>query len=77
MVGIVWDVIPIMGMGKYWDGESHTRITTYNTDDHNAITNSDSHGGFDNDKLTMNHLLEEILGEKPDHAFKNHHLEGY
>lgn len=69
--------IPIMGMGKYWEGETHARITTYNTGEHNAITSSSSHGGFDNDKSTMNHLLAEVLGKKPVHTFNKEHLEGY
>jgi len=54
--------VPIMGMEKYWGNESHARLTTYNTRDHSDITSSDSHGGFDNDKNTMNHLLKVILG---------------
>ena len=34
-----------------------------------AVTDSKSHGGFDNDVATMNHLLERILGERPKHPF--------
>jgi hypothetical protein len=30
------------------------------------VTASTSHGGFDNDPLTMNHVLSGILGRKPD-----------
>ncbi len=69
--------IPIMGMEKYWGSESHSRITTYDTASHSAITSSDSHGGFDNDKSTMNHLLAEILGANPSHTFNKQHLKGY
>jgi len=72
------ETVPIMGMEKYWDNESHARITTYNTHEHSAITSSDSHGGFDNNKSTMDHLLEVILGEQPvQQYFKKHNLEGY
>jgi hypothetical protein len=30
------------------------------------VTQSESHGGFDNDPLTMNHILSRVLGKKPD-----------
>lgn len=70
--------IPIMGMEKYWGDESHSRITTYNTRDHNGVTSSDSHGGFDNDKNTMNHLLKVILGNQPvQQWFEDDDLEDY
>lgn len=69
--------VPIMGMEKYWDDQSHPRITTYNTRDHSDITDSNSHGGFDNDRATMNHLLEVILGKKPMQEFNKSDLEGY
>lgn len=33
------------------------------------VTSSTSHGGFDNDVLTMNHILHRILGKKPTVEF--------
>lgn len=38
------------------------------------ITASKSHGGFDNDALTMNHILRRILGKTPEHEFTNDSL---
>jgi len=33
------------------------------------VTASESHGGFDNDPLTMNHVLRRVLGKKPNREF--------
>jgi hypothetical protein len=66
-----------MGMERYWNNQSHGRITTYNTRDHGNVTNSKSHGGFDNDRPTLNHLLKVILGSKPVRKFENSDLKGY
>ncbi len=30
------------------------------------VTKSETHGGFDNDPSTMNHILGKVLGKKPD-----------
>jgi hypothetical protein len=38
------------------------------------VTQSESHGGFDNDPLTMNHILSRVLGKKPDKAFTEESL---
>ncbi len=42
-------------------------------------SDSESHGGFDNDRTTMNNVLKTILGAgyDPTHAFQPHELEGY
>ena len=42
-------------------------------------TNSEAHGGFDNDRATMNHILKTILGKKPSaqNGFQPKDLEGY
>lgn len=42
-------------------------------------TDSNEHGGFDNDRLTMNDVLANILGKKPQRskAFQEHELQGY
>jgi len=42
----------------YADGDAGTRTTT-----------STTHGGFDNDLRTMNHILENIVGKKPTRKF--------
>ena len=39
------------------------------------ITASETHGGFDNDPLTMNHVLRRILGHKPEREFTRESLE--
>jgi len=33
------------------------------------VTSSESHGGFDNDPVTMNHVLRRVLGKKPGPEF--------
>lgn len=72
------ETVPLMGMDIYWGNESHARITTYNTRDHSAITSSDSHGCFDNNLPTMNHLLKVILGGDPiQKYFEKDDMEGY
>lgn len=42
-------------------------------------TDSKSHGGFDNDRHTMNDILANILGKKPkpSDAFQEHEVSGY
>jgi hypothetical protein len=42
-----------------------------------APTNSTKHGGFDNDKKTMDDILETILQNKPTHPFTSHELGSY
>ena len=38
------------------------------------VTASESHGGFDNDPLTMNHVMAQILGKKASKEFTEHAL---
>jgi hypothetical protein len=38
------------------------------------VSSSESHGGFDNDVLTMNHILHRILGKKPAVEFTRDNL---
>jgi hypothetical protein len=33
------------------------------------VTASETHGGFDNDPLTMNHILRRVVGKKPKQEF--------
>lgn len=61
--------MPLLGMEKF-EGQVPTK-TGYKI--HYAgraatITNSDTHGGFDNDRKTMNDVLKNILGKKPTTA---------
>ncbi len=71
------DVIPIMGMEKYWQDHSHARVTTFNTRDNPDRTRSSSHGGFDNDPITMNRALRTVLGGQPSRPFVEGDLSGY
>lgn len=71
------DVVPIMGMEKYWLDYSHDRVTTCNTRDNPDRTRSTSHGGFDNDPVTMNRALRTLLGAAPSVPFGEADLSGY
>lgn len=72
------NTVPLMGMARYWkDVDPHDRITSYNTRDHANRTQSDSHGGFDNDAVTMNHALRVITGRVPNPPFTSDELSGY
>ena len=41
------------------------------------VSRSTSHGGFDNDKYTMNSLLKRILGTDPQKPFQDSEMKGY
>ena len=41
------------------------------------VSRSTSHGGFDNDKYTMNSLLKRILGTEPQNPFLDNEMKGY
>jgi hypothetical protein len=71
------EMVSLMGMQKHWGTEAHARVTSYNTRDNTDRTSSRSHGGFDNDKRTMNNILKVILGKNPKRPFANDDLEGY
>lgn len=42
-----------------------------------SITRSKSHGGFDNDYRTMNHILQTILGEQPRYPYEKEEIEDH
>lgn len=71
------EVVPLMGMQKYWGTQTHARVTSFNTRDNPDRTGSRTHGGFDNDLRTMNQILKVILGGNPDRPFAKADLEGY
>lgn len=71
------EVVPIMGMEKYWQDYTHDRVTTFNTRDHPDRTRSTTHGGFDNDPVTMNRALRTLLGGQGSRAFTGQSLSGY
>lgn len=41
------------------------------------VTSSKSHGGFNNDVITMNAMLQLVLAEKPTRRFTMQDLSGY
>ena len=41
------------------------------------VTDSKTHGGFDNDPATMNTILERVLGMPPKLPFKKEELTGF
>ena len=69
---------PLLGMEKFED-----LVTTINSQPQfiysNGVegqrTRSTSHGGFDNDIYTMNHILRSVLGEAPKQPFTKENLE--
>ena len=47
----------------------------YADDGDPSITDSRTHGGFDDDVATMNRILDRVLGRRPDHPFTRETLE--
>ncbi|MBI4986371.1 MAG: C1 family peptidase [Rhodocyclales bacterium] len=79
--------VPLLGLAQYYDkveaglaamrlGQRWSRFVTQRDRDKTA---ADSHGGFDNDRLTMNTLLELVLGAMPAEPlrFREQDLTGY
>lgn len=61
---------PILGMKKF--ARSIARdpgVRVYDTASHPSFTRSKSHGGFDNDAITMNSILKTILGKAAKQPF--------
>lgn len=62
---------PLLGMKRFHDqvdtidGKAHFFISSKNSNS----TQSTTHGGFDNDPITMNHTLKTILGNNPSKPF--------
>jgi len=61
----------ILGMKKFAKKIERLPNQTfyYSNGSSSKKTRSRSHGGFDNDPVTMNHILKEILGERPSIPF--------
>ncbi|HSG87803.1 MAG TPA: C1 family peptidase [Pseudomonadales bacterium] len=64
----------ILGMERYVDelpAALRKRVfVSKGVDDGKAVTASRTHGGFDNDPLSLNRLLEDILGKAPTRPFR-------
>ncbi|MFC5302790.1 C1 family peptidase [Azospira restricta] len=78
-------VVPLLGMAKHaaavdarlaanHPGKTLQRFVTGT---HPQQTRADSHGGFDNDPFTMNHMLQLVLGGPPPRPFAAADLDGY
>ncbi|NOD89461.1 MULTISPECIES: C1 family peptidase [unclassified Ruegeria] len=72
--------MPLLGMEKFEEKlPSKAGYKVHYAGRSSNITNSKTHGGFDNDQATMNDVLENILGEKPDtgKGFSEEDVRGY
>jgi hypothetical protein len=69
---------PLLGMQKFSDGVLKVgelpRIH-YSNGATGKITRSTTHGGFDNDVFTMNHILKRVLGGAPSRPFTEEDLD--
>ena len=66
---------PILGMEKY--SKKLKEPNFYYSDGKKGVTKSTSHGGFDNDPNTLNHIMETVLGALPKKPFTKDEMEGY
>lgn len=69
---------PILGMEKFkaqieFAGKNPAMV--YSNGSRGSGTRSSSHGGFDNDVHTMNHILQRILKARPERAFTEKDLD--
>ena len=72
--------MPLLGMEKYAGKLTlKTAHTIHYAGRASSITESRKHGGFDNDRATMNDILKSILNRKPSAAkgFQPEDMEGY
>ena len=69
---------PLLGMEKFKDEVNIVAGAPkfiYSNGTEGQRSRSTTHGGFDNDPYTMNHLLKRILGGKPDVPFTEQSLD--
>lgn len=67
---------PLLGMQKFTSKIAGDKgLTLLNSKDNHNITRAGSHGGFDNDALTMNSILKTILGAAPAKPFTKDELD--
>jgi hypothetical protein len=63
---------PLLGMKKYNDSldvDGHPLEFVYARSTERGRSRADSHGGFDNDPATMNDVLRQVLGGRPNREF--------
>ncbi len=71
---------PLLGMQCYSKQlTEQPAMTIHYSDgkDKKNASNSTSHGGFDNDVNTMNHIMTRILRKKPAKPFTENEMQGY
>lgn len=69
---------PLLGMENFKDLVQSTASLPkfiYSNGTEGQRTRSTSHGGFDNDEYTMNHILRRILGGTPKLPFSKSSLD--
>ncbi len=69
---------PLLGMQKF--AKDVPRVGElprihYSNGATGAITRSTTHGGFDNDVYTLNHILKRVLGAAPSRPFRKEDLD--
>jgi hypothetical protein len=67
---------PILGIARHSKNLSGAKFYVSNGKT-GGVTRSTSHGGFDNDHRTMNHIMRTILGKKPELPYTPEEMEGY
>ncbi len=66
---------PLLGMQRFSNEISGPNF--FYSDGNDGVTRSESHGGFDNDTHTLNHILRTILAAEPEMPFTDGEMEGY
>ena len=67
---------PILGMEVHHKKiKSHERLSLIYSSVDSKVSNSETHGGFDNDEQSMNSVLESVLAEKPKRPFTQDDLD--
>jgi hypothetical protein len=60
---------PLLGMQKFKDLIGTGLVEIAYAGPNSTVSNSTSHGGFDNDPATMNDILRQVLGKAPARPF--------
>ena len=66
---------PLLGMQKFKDQIGTSLLNVVYAGPGSAVSNSNSHGGFDNDPATMNDILRQVLGKAPVRPFSKDDLD--
>jgi hypothetical protein len=70
--------VPLLGMQKHSKKiAARSNLEFVYSDGRGRRTASETHGGFDNDKATMNDLLKTVLGKKPSKPFDDDEMKGF